>query len=285
MALTVIWGRPYIDLEPYFDPVAIERLDDEICRALTEVALEYTGGSHKWMGIVPPSLEDDRYLDYGQVIEGFSRDEFADFIALSDEPERFDVDRRHEYEFGEEREHPLSRRQMLYLKFKHGVYFPWKAFYELVPSGRWAEKSDGSGKGFTGEAEELFPNTVAFIRSLPFTQIGRCILLGLEANDHGTVHRDGDPDEKPEVDHFIVFCPRKNKRLFLWDEEMRRRHEIHSRIYWFNDSDYHGVAADPFFRYSIRVDGTFRRDFLDAVASGSAVSSASPFFTADNTAR
>ena len=26
-------------------------------------------------------------------------------------------------------------------------------------------------------------------------------------------------------------------------------------------------AADPFFRYSIRVDGTFRRDFLDAVAS------------------
>jgi len=98
---------------------------------------------------------------------------------------------------------------------------------------------------------------------LPFTEVGRCILLGLEANDHGTVHRDGDPDEKPEIDHFIVFCPRKNKRLFLWDEEARRRHFINSQIYWFNDSDYHGVAADHFFRYSIRVDGYSRPDFLE----------------------
>jgi Rieske 2Fe-2S family protein len=36
-------------------------------------------------------------------------------------------------------------------------------------------------------------------------------------------------------------------------------------IYWFNDMDYHGVLADPFFRYSLRVDGVFDRDFVRAL--------------------
>jgi hypothetical protein len=33
-------------------------------------------------------------------------------------------------------------------------------------------------------------------------------------------------------------------------------------VYWFNDHGYHGVAPDPYFRYSLRVDGVFRSDFL-----------------------
>ena len=88
--------------------------------------------------------------------------------------------------------------------------------------------------------------------------------MGLEANDHGTVHRDGVPGrETRSVDHFITFCPRGDKRLFLWDEETQAEDRTcRGRAYWFNDSDYHGVDADPFFRYSIRVDGVFRPDFL-----------------------
>jgi Rieske 2Fe-2S family protein len=38
--------------------------------------------------------------------------------------------------------------------------------------------------------------------------------------------------------------------------------ELASRAYWFNDMDWHGVRADPFFRYSLRVDGVFRPEFL-----------------------
>ncbi len=37
---------------------------------------------------------------------------------------------------------------------------------------------------------------------------------------------------------------------------------LRTRAYWFNDGDYHGVEADPFFRYSVRVDGFFRPEFL-----------------------
>ncbi|HLK90387.1 MAG TPA: hypothetical protein VKZ18_10860 [Polyangia bacterium] len=255
-----IFGRAFVDLEPYVDLDELAALDDEITLGLTEVPVSYTGGSHKWMGIVPPSTEDDRYVDYGQVIAGMSRSEFGRFVALSDTPEAFDLDRRQRYEFGEERPWPLSRRQMLYLEYRHGVYFPWKVYYELCPNLVWEERAAGAGKAFTDEARRVFPRTIAFIERLPFLHIGRCNLLGLQSNDHGTIHRDG--EDEAAVGHFVTLCPRGDKRLFLWDEERRRALPVPGRAYWFDDRNYHGVAADPFFRYSIRVDGVFRPDFL-----------------------
>jgi hypothetical protein len=266
MPLAGINGAPFVDLEGLFDTSCFDELDEEICYALSHVQPSYTGGSHKTMRIVPKVFEDDPYVDYGQVIAGLSREEFRTFVSLSDTPYEFDVERQHEYEFGEERDHPLSRRQMLFLKYKYGVYFPWKVFYELIPGTYWDEKSSGQGKDFTREAKVRMPKTVAWVKKLPFQEIGRCILLGLEANDHGTVHRDGDPAIKRTVDHFITFCPRGNKRLFLWDDEAQSKTYAPSRVYWFNDSDYHGVEADPFFRYSIRVDGVFTPDFAARLA-------------------
>jgi hypothetical protein len=256
-----IGGHPFINLERYLDLGALDAVDDEVALALTQVPLEYTGGSHKTMGIVPPSLMDEPYVDYGQVIARMDRDEFATFVSLSDTPDEFDLDQREEYEFGEEREYPLTRRQMLYLKFKYGVYFPWQIFYEMIPCLDWEDKANGDGKDFTDEAKRHFPQLVAFVKSLPFTVVGRCNILGLEANHHGTVHQDGDPEDT-FADHFITLCPRKNKRLFLWDEERRKKTHILSRAYWFNDHGYHGVEADPYFRYSIRVDGVFEESFL-----------------------
>jgi hypothetical protein len=261
MAIVGIGGHPFIDLEPYVDTRGLESLDDEIAYALTQVPLDYTGGSHKSMEIVPPSLAGDPYVDYGRVIRAFTRQEFARFVSLSDTPDAFDLDRRHEYEFGEEREWPLSRKQTLYLKFKYGVYFPWQAFYEMIPTLNWEDKANGAGKDFTAEAKRHFPRLIAFVKSLPFAVVGRCNVLGLDADHHGTVHRDGPPDD-PRADHFITLCPRKNKRLFLWDEEKRAKTFVVSRAYWFNDHGYHGVEPDPYFRYSVRVDGVFREGFL-----------------------
>lgn len=263
MALVGIGGKPYLNLEHYIDPALLVAVDDEITNGLPEVDVSYTGGSHKWMGIVPPSLAEDDYADYGRVLEAMSDTDFARFIELSDTPYRYRVEDRAEYTFGEEQDHPLSRRQMLFLKYKFGVYFPWKIFYQFIPVEYWDEKSTGDSKFIKREARQLFPLTCELIESLPFKEIGRCNLMGLEANDHGTVHRDGDPLEKTEVDHFITLCPRGNKRLFLWDEEERKGTPVEGRVYWFNDSDYHGVAAAPFFQYSLRVDGIFTPGFLD----------------------
>lgn len=269
MSLTGLYGRPYIDLMPLLDPELgapggdwLFDLDQEICLGLISADVRFTGGSHRSMGIQPPSLSPGPYVDYGEVLRDFTRDEFAAFAALSDTPAAFDLDRFRDYTIGEERDYPLSARQMRYLQLRYGVYFPWQIFYEMIPTRSWADKSSAAGKSFTAEALRLFPRTVALCRRLPFAEIGRCNIMGLLENHDGTVHRDGEPEEQGAPDHFITLCPRGNKRLFLWDEDARAPTFVPARAYWFNDHDYHGVAADPFFRYSLRVDGVFRPDFL-----------------------
>jgi hypothetical protein len=260
--LSGIFGRPFVPLERFVDTRVLDAVHDEVCLALTQIPTEYTGGSHRSMAIMPASRTGEAICDYGEVIRSLSEADFATFRSLADNPHAIDPNRRAELEFGEEREVPLSRRQMLWLKMRHGVYFPWKVYAELIPNRWWTEKADAEGKDFTRVAKTFFPKTIAFVKSMPFVQIGRCNVMGLEANDHGTVHRDGDPAEQEAPDQFITFCPAGNKRLFLWDEETKTKTPVEGRAYWFNDYDYHGVEADPFFRYSIRVDGVFRPDFL-----------------------
>lgn len=260
-----LYGRPYVDLERYLDLRDLDAIHEEVCLALTEVPLEYTGGSHRSMEIMAPSRLEEAHTDYGEVIESLSPEAYATFRSLATDPESFPPF-PHASTFGEERQHALSRRQMLWLEARHGVYFPWQAYFEMIPNGTWEEKSSPDGKAFTRLARQFFPKTIAFVKRLPFQHIGRCNLYGLSPNDHGTVHRDGVPADKPDADHFLTICPAGNKRLFLWDEEAKTEHVVEGRAYWFNDSDYHGVRADPFFRYSIRVDGVFQPDFLATLA-------------------
>ncbi|HKO51918.1 MAG TPA: hypothetical protein VJV79_29620 [Polyangiaceae bacterium] len=264
-AIAGIFGKPYLDLEPFLDLSSLPELHEEICLGLTRVPLDYTGGSHRTLGIVPESQQDPRYADYGEVLRALSPAELSTFTALSDaatdEPPPTDPG----IAYGEEREIPLSRRQMLWLKFRHGVYFPWQAYFELIPNRYWSEKSEP--KHFTRVARAIFPKTVAFVERLPFASVGRCNIMGLEASHHGTVHRDGER-EQPEPAHFITLCPAANKSLFLWDEPGKQKLPVASRAYWFNDNDYHGVEAAPFFRYSLRVDGRFQPEFLERVRQG-----------------
>ena len=257
-----IWGRPYIDLAPFVDVSCFPELDDEIVYALSRVEVSYTGGSLKWMNVVAPWVHEDPYVDYGQVIEKFSREEFLKFVSLSHDSAIFDAGRQSEYRFGDETDHPLSRAQMLYLKYRYGVYFPWKACYHLLENDRWEDKHSGAHKDFSEEAQKEFPRTVAFIKSLPFKEVGRCVIFGIEANDHAPLHRDSEPGVSLQIAQSISFDPRGNKRFFLCDKDQESHTLVEANIYWFNDMDYHGVEDDPFFRYSVRVDGVFEPAFL-----------------------
>lgn len=256
-----IFGHPFLDLEPFVDVSALDAVHDEICLALAQTPLDYTGGSHRAMGIMPPSRTHEALVDYLEVIRAMPPAEFETFRTLSDNPASIDPAGRERLEFGEERAIPLSRRQMQWLKIRYGVFFPWKGYVELIPNRSWGDKSDARGKSFTRLARAYYPRTIELVSSLPFEQIGRCNIMGLEAFDYGTVHRDGDPAEQDAPDHFITFVPRANKRLFLWDDMRAEEIDVAARVYWFNDNDYHGVRADPFFRYSIRVDGIFEPEF------------------------
>jgi hypothetical protein len=259
-----VLGRPFVDLTTLLDLTELDAIHEEVCLGLANVPTDYTGGSHRSMQIMPESRRAEAHVDYGEVIASLDARGYETFRSLADDPETLPP-RPSGATFGEERDHPLSRRQMLWLERRHGVYFPWKTYFEMIPNRTWDEKSDATGKDFTRLAKTFFPRTIAFVKKLPFRQIGRCNVMGLDANDHGTVHRDGVPEEKPEVDHFVTFVPGANKRLFLWDEQMKAKTPVTARAYWFNDSDYHGVEPDPFFRYSIRVDGIFSDELLQSV--------------------
>jgi hypothetical protein len=260
--LAGIWGRPYVDLSAFVDTSSFAELDEEIALGLARVESAHTGGSLKWMGVVAPWVEDDGYADYGHVIERLTPDEFARFVSLAEEPSRFDLERQKEYRFGDETDHPLSHAQTLYLKYRYGVYFPWKVCYHLLENDRWEDKHSGAGKDFGDEAKRVFPQTIAFIESLPMREIGRAVIFGLEANDHAPAHRDSEPGKALGIAQSISFDPRGNKRFYVTDPEHEEETVVRAPIYWFNDMDYHGALADPFFRYSVRVDGVFDPEFL-----------------------
>ena len=175
--------------------------------------------------------------------------------------------------FGDETDRPFSRAQMRFLEHRYGVYFPWKVCYHLLENDRWEDKHSGDGKGFSDEAMATFPQTVAFIESLPFVEIGRVVVFGLLANDHAPAHRDSEPGKALAIAQSISFEPSRlargsadrHKRFYLATPDGSSEVIVDAPIYWFNDMDWHGVHADPFFRYSVRVDGVFEPDFLERI--------------------
>ena len=134
-----IWGYPFIDLEPFLDLSQLHALHEEICLGLCFVDPAYTGGSLKWMQVVAPSVTKDPYLDYGQVISRFSEQEFKVFISLSESPNSFETKHWRSYTFGDETDHPLTWKQMLFLKMRYGVYFPWKVCFHFLENDRWSK--------------------------------------------------------------------------------------------------------------------------------------------------
>ena len=145
-----IFGRPFVDLEPYVDLDELAALDDEISLGLTEVAVDYTGGSHKSMGIVPAvGRRTIPTLDYGQVIAGMSRVEFARFVALSDTPAGVRArSARPSTSSAKSARGRSAAGRCCYLEYRHGVYFPWKVYLRAdAPTSPGKSGPSGDGQG------------------------------------------------------------------------------------------------------------------------------------------
>ncbi len=259
--LVGIWGYPFLDLDGYIGPAQVAALHEEVCLGLARVETTRTGATLKQMGIVSPEVARDSYLDALDVIAGLSRDDYARFLALGDDP-ALDPDAQRPA-FGDETDHPFTPAQQRLLDYRHGVYFPWKTVFHFVENRRWEDKNLGGGKGFSEAARLHFPKTVALLASLPFREIGRALLFGVQPNDHAPAHRDTTPDPGAPVAHCITLCPGEEKRFYLLSPDRSRRVQPRARACWFNDMDWHGVEAAPRFQYSIRVDGVFEEAFVE----------------------
>ena len=268
-----IFGQPYADLSELIDTSSFDALHREITRGLAVVDTSYTGGSLKWMGVTAPWVNDDPYRDAMHAIQAMSRDEVAELVALGDDGATAVDPGDPELTFGDETDHPFTPAQMRLLEQRYGVYFPWKVCYHLLENDRWEDKHSGDDKSFSDEARAVFPQTVAFIESLPMLEMGRVVIFGLLANDHAPAHRDSEPGKALAIAQSISFEPsrgaqssaERHKRFFLNGPDRSSELIVDAPIYWFNDMDWHGVHADPFFRYSVRVDGVFEPEFLDRI--------------------
>lgn len=259
-----IFGRPFVDLGTEIDTTPFAALDREITRGLATLEVGGTGATLKSMGVVAPWAMDDGRRDALEAIRAMTDAEYEDFLGLGEDlagarPSRDGL------AFGDESDRPFTLAQQRLLELRHGVYFPWRWCYHFVANEAWDDKHCGEGKDFAGDALTRFPQTCAFIRALPFTEVGRAVLFGLGPHDHAPLHRDTEPGEALGIAQSINFAPRAGKRFYLQNDPAAEPVVIDRPIYWFNDMDYHGVFADPWFRYSIRVDGVFDRDFVRAL--------------------
>jgi Rieske 2Fe-2S family protein len=278
-----IFGKPYADLSELIDTSAFDAIHREITRGLAIVDTSYTGGSLKWMGVCAPWVETEPYRDAMHAVRAMSRDEIAELVALGDDDDgdgesngdaTGTIDASDpELAFGDETDRPFTRAQMRFLEHRYGVYFPWKVCYHLLENDRWEDKHSGDGKDFSDEARQIFPQTVAFIESLPMIEMGRVVIFGLLANDHAPAHRDSEPGKALAIAQSISFEPSRaaagasdrHKRFYVAAPDGSREVLVDAPIYWFNDMDWHGVHADPWFRYSVRVDGVFEPEFLERI--------------------
>jgi Rieske 2Fe-2S family protein len=275
--LAGIFAKPYADLSDLIDTSCFDELHREITRGLATAETSYTGGTLKWMGVCAPWVLEDPYRDAMHAIQAMAPDEIAELVALGDAEDDAAIDPTDPaLTFGDETDRPFTKAQMLFLEQRHGVYFPWKVCYHLLENDRWEDKHSGDGKDFSDEARALFPKTVAFVESLPMLEMGRVVIFGLQPNDHAPAHRDSEPGKALAIAQSISFEPSRgaegasgtagrHKRFYVTSPDGSTEVPVDAPIYWFNDMDWHGVHADPWFRYSVRVDGVFQPDFLERI--------------------
>ena len=257
-----LYGQPLVDLSPILNPCPIHIIDTEACLGLASVQTFHSGGNLQDLEVTLDDELTTSVRDFGQVIRNFSDQEFKEFVSISDTPDVFDVNKKHEYVFGEDTDLKLNDRQMKFLKYKHGIFFSWQTVYLLAaPEESGWSNLRKTKSHFSADARKYFPHLCKYVETLPFDNISRVAILGIDPLHFGMTHFDRGVDCFPEPNEFVVIAPNDKKRFFVTDSSGENRHYSSSHLYWFNDFDYHGVETDPFFRYSIRIDGKFSEKF------------------------
>ena len=107
---------------------------------------------------------------------------------------------------------------------------------------------------------EYFPQTINYIKSLPFKEIGRILFFVSYHYLHSDVHYDRKDNCFDGKNHFIWFNPFKQKKFFLIDDH-KTRHDINSKTAFFNTRYLHGAAPSDKMTYTLRVDGQLDEKF------------------------
>lgn len=144
-----------------------------------------------------------------------------------------------------------------YIYFSMGADIPWFFAYYLRNQD-FGQKNNNDQLNWNNEALQHFPKVVDYIEKLPFKVIGRVLFFTTYPNAGVTAHRDY--HIQPHKDQNInLFFGGGWRPSFIWDDLNSKKIYLEkgSTSYFFNNRDYHGVDPEPFFRYTLRVDGIF----------------------------
>jgi hypothetical protein len=115
----------------------------------------------------------------------------------------------------------------------------------------------------TPEASD-FPFLMEFIKTLPFKETGRILIIYDDSGAEVPAHRDHmDPETCNE---FIWFRTNKNKPFYVLNNENGEKKYVESYSAWFDAvNQYHGSDAAPGLTFSFRVDGVFTDEFREQI--------------------
>lgn len=234
-----ILGKAFLDLEPYIDIQPLLDLHERIAYglALCEPPRTETG-SFQW--------KDEARVDVWTKLNQIRASGNSQHIQAL---ERL-------FQAGGQTYH----KAYLYTQLIAGGYTGSRTLLLKYNVGGYYHKNIAEGSIWTESAKE-FPELLAFIETLPFTEIGQIAIYMTENDCVVPVHRDIKEQKQERMNEFLWFSPQRHKKIFILDENTGERHVCTSRVLMFNELDYHGVEALPFLTYSLRVDGKFTPEF------------------------
>lgn len=243
---------PIITMDQYIDHSQDGELHLECCKGLAKCNLVTPGGMF-YGGV--PSFEQEKFNN----------------------KDSWDMMLRHIETYDPTNVHRLAIEELLngtedleykktcvwrYAYYALGAIIPW-FFVVYLKIGDFSNKTTDNNSKWSANAKH-FPKVIKYVESLPFESIGRILFFTTYPNAPIVTHRDS--VMKNHKDHNInLFFSSGDRRSYVYDPVTEKRVylENNSRSYFFNNRDYHGVDAEPNFRYTLRVDGTFTKELQE----------------------
>lgn len=239
---------PIVSMDQYIDHSMDQELHIECCKGLA-LSEEYKLGMI--YGALPP----------GEVARFAGHDCWSEMLRNLNDHDPTGVHRAALREVIDQSPGKEQQAMYKYAYFAMGAVIPWFFALYLKKAG-FTKKTQDLGQWT--EAAKLFPNVIDYINRLPFKTVGRVLFFTTYPNAGVVTHRDSIVAE--HKDHNInLFFASGGRPSFVWDEKTKQKTYLdkNASSYFFNNRDYHGVDAEPVFRYTLRVDGTFTDELCD----------------------
>lgn len=236
--------KPYIDMVPYIDADKLHGLFLPIAKGIAQAGPLPTT-------LFPPGTKNRNYTDLNSIpdINPTFIDEYNSTLA--------GLTLQQQHRFAELAGGMISSGN--YIELRYPASRKYKDIFDCeLCQDNLAEQA-------------LFPELMEFIKTLPFSSIGRIIIFISSPFIEGHIHSDLSSTQEflfPPLlnkyayknNNFIWFNPNNKKKFFIYDEDNDSKISVNSEACFFNTWDYHGSDISTTTTFSFRIDGRFTKE-------------------------